>query len=78
MNAEKALNDRQSRDVRGLAKLNAKIMKIAELMMTSDQSPYADGSSISNLVKNHVGGSVMTLMLVVSSAVTSMSAVKQM
>jgi hypothetical protein len=27
-------------------KLNAKIMKIAELMMTSDHNPYADGSSI--------------------------------
>ena len=39
MKAENVPNVRQSRFVRGLKKLNAKKMKIAELMMTSDQSP---------------------------------------
>src|SRR6516164_3667826 len=42
MKAENAPNDRQSRGLFGLAKLNAKIMKISELMITSDHSPYAD------------------------------------
>src|SRR6266705_5817272 len=46
MKAEKALNDRQSREVRGLAKLKAKIIKTKELMMTSDHNPYAGASSI--------------------------------
>lgn len=39
MNAEKPPNVRQSRFVFGLKKLKAKMMKIAELTMTSDQSP---------------------------------------
>jgi hypothetical protein len=38
-NALKALKERQSRFVFGLKKLNAKRMKIAELMMTSDHRP---------------------------------------
>jgi len=37
--AEKALKDRQSRFVCGFAKLNAKMMRIAELMITSDHNP---------------------------------------
>ncbi len=37
--AEKALNERQSRFVLGLVKLNAKMMKIAELIITSDHKP---------------------------------------
>ncbi len=40
MNAENAPNDRQSREVFGLVKLNAKIMKPNELIMTSGQRPY--------------------------------------
>ena len=39
MNAENVPKVRQSRFVFGLKKLNAKRMKIAELMMTSVQSP---------------------------------------
>jgi hypothetical protein len=39
MNAEKAPNDRQSRLVFGFVKLNAKMMKTAELMNTSDHRP---------------------------------------
>jgi hypothetical protein len=39
MNAEKAPKERQSRFVLGLVKLNAKMIKIAELMITSDHSP---------------------------------------
>ena len=41
MNAEKVPNVRQSRVVFGLKKLKANRMKIAELMITSDHSPYA-------------------------------------
>jgi hypothetical protein len=51
MKAEKALNERQSRSVRGFVKLKAKIIKIAELMMTRDHNPYADGSSIGILLR---------------------------
>jgi hypothetical protein len=39
MNAEKALKERQSRFVRGLVKLNAKMIKIKELIITKDQRP---------------------------------------
>ena len=39
MKAEKAPNERQSRLVFGLVKLKAKMIKIAELMTTNDQSP---------------------------------------
>jgi hypothetical protein len=39
MNPEKVPNVRQSRFVRGLKKLNANMMKMAELMRTSVQSP---------------------------------------
>jgi hypothetical protein len=39
MKAENAPKLRQSRWVFGLKKLKAKMMKIAELMMTSDQRP---------------------------------------
>ena len=39
MNAENVLNVRQSRVVFGLKKLKAKIMKTAELMITSDHNP---------------------------------------
>jgi hypothetical protein len=39
MKAEKALNDRQSRRVRGFVKLKAKMMKIKELITTSDHKP---------------------------------------
>ena len=39
MKAENAPKLRQSRWVLGLKKLKAKMMKIAELMMTSDQRP---------------------------------------
>ena len=41
MKALNALNERQSRVVVGLKKLNAKKMKMAELRSTRDQSPYA-------------------------------------
>jgi hypothetical protein len=44
MKAEKVPNVRQSRVVFGLKKLNAKMMKIAALMITSDHSPYAGTS----------------------------------
>jgi hypothetical protein len=50
MNAEKLPKVRQSRFVCGLKKLNAKKMKIAELIMTSDHSQYAGTSwGIANL-----------------------------
>ena len=39
MNALKALKDRQSRGVFGLKKVNAKKMKITELMMTRLHNP---------------------------------------
>jgi hypothetical protein len=39
MNAENAPNDRQSLEVFGLVKLNAKIMNISEFIMTSGQRP---------------------------------------
>ena len=39
MNAENAPNDRQSLEVFGLVKLNAKIMKTSEFIMTSYQRP---------------------------------------
>src|SRR5262245_28365698 len=42
INAEKALKERQSRFVCGFVKLKAKIIKIAELMITNDHKPYAD------------------------------------
>ncbi|MNG36681.1 hypothetical protein D3C84_1237940 [compost metagenome] len=42
MNAENAPKLLQSLAVAGLKKLNANIMKIAELMKTSAQRPYAD------------------------------------
>jgi hypothetical protein len=41
MNTEKAPNERQSRFECGCVNLNAKMMKIAELMMTSGQRPLA-------------------------------------
>jgi len=41
--AENAPNERQSRALRGVAKLDAKIMKTRESMITSDHSPYAGG-----------------------------------
>jgi hypothetical protein len=50
--AEKALKDRQSRFVCGFAKLKAKMIKIAELIMTSDHNPYAGASSISSSLGN--------------------------
>jgi hypothetical protein len=79
MNAENALKERQSRFVCGFAKLKAKIIKIAELMMTSDQSPYAGASSIFYLpwkpVENLLG---MVLMLAVPATMTSVASVKQM
>ncbi len=37
--AENAPNERQSREVLGLVKLNAKMMNTRELITTSDQSP---------------------------------------
>jgi hypothetical protein len=52
MKAENALNERQSRLVRGFVKLKAKIMNMSELMMTSDHSPYAGDSSISDLLQD--------------------------
>ena len=39
MKAENAPNERQSRVVRGLVKLNAKMMKTSELTITSDHRP---------------------------------------
>src|SRR5262249_50646927 len=54
MNAENALNERQSRDVRGFVKLNAKIMKISELIITRDHKPYAGASFISCLLPERV------------------------
>lgn len=44
MNGENVLNVLQSREAFGLKKLNAKRMKMAELMMTSHHNPY-DGTS---------------------------------
>jgi hypothetical protein len=44
--AENALNERQSRSVLGFVKLNAKMIKIAELIITSDHKPYAGASSM--------------------------------
>ncbi|MCY1373882.1 hypothetical protein D9M69_611820 [compost metagenome] len=41
MNAENAPKLLQSLAVAGLKKLNANMMKIAELIKTSDQRPYA-------------------------------------
>ncbi len=38
-NAENAPKERQSRAVRGFAKLNAKTMNTSELMITSDHRP---------------------------------------
>src|SRR3989338_575835 len=46
-NAENAPNDRQSREVFGFVKLNAKMMKMSELRMTSHQRPYE--SSIASI-----------------------------
>ena len=39
MKAENAPNERQSREVFGFVKLNAKIMKMSEFSMTSGQRP---------------------------------------
>src|SRR5215510_3960179 len=77
MKAENALNERQSRFVCGFAKLKAKMMKIAELMMTSDHNPYAEGSSKCP-PKNFRCGLAVILMLPVAPAVTSVRAMKQM
>jgi len=74
--AEKALKERQSRFVCGFAKLKAKMMKIAELMMTSDHNPYAGASSICPPQKIH--GLAMIFMLLIPTAMTSMPAMKQM
>jgi len=74
--AEKALKERQSRFVCGFAKLKAKMMKIAELIITSDHNPYAGASSICPPQKIH--GLAMIFMLLVSTAVTSMPSMKQM
>jgi hypothetical protein len=46
MNAEKAPNERQSLNVLGLVKLNAKTIKMAEFMTTIDHNPYTGASSI--------------------------------
>jgi hypothetical protein len=46
MKAEKALKERQSLEVRGLVKLNAKIIKMAEFMITIDHNPYAGAPSM--------------------------------
>ena len=56
MNAEKVPNVRQSRVVFGLKKLKANKMKIAELMITSDQSPYAGTSWFMTLPLSDVAG----------------------
>jgi hypothetical protein len=39
MKAENALKDRQSRDVRGLVKLKAKMINTSELITTKDHKP---------------------------------------
>jgi hypothetical protein len=70
--AEKALKERQSRFVRGLEKLKAKIMKIAELIKTSDHNPYAGASSIWS--PHEITG----LAMMVAIAMTSMATVKKM
>src|SRR5512132_1005364 len=44
MNAEKAPKERQSREVFGLEKLNAKMMNISEFRTTRDHKPYAGAS----------------------------------
>jgi NAD-specific glutamate dehydrogenase len=44
INAEKAPNERQSRDVRGFVKLKAKMMNTSEFKITSDHKPYAEDS----------------------------------
>jgi hypothetical protein len=74
MNAEKALKERQSRFVRGLVKLKANITKIAELMTTSDQRPYAGASSI--CPPQIIAGLAMIFMLLVSTAMPPMPSMK--
>ena len=46
MKAENALKERQSRLVRGLEKLKAKMININELITTKDHKPYADSCVI--------------------------------
>src|SRR6266540_4760563 len=78
MKAEKALNDRQSRAVRGFVKLKAKIMNTNELMMTSDHKPYAGASSICTSYKKLRSWLAMLLMLLIRPSVTTMPPMKQM
>jgi hypothetical protein len=56
MNAENALNDRQSRFVCGFAKLNAKMMKTSEFIKTRDHRPYADSCVIFRYLRYHSDG----------------------
>jgi hypothetical protein len=74
MKPEKALKERQSREVRGLVKLKAKMIKIAELIKTSDHNPYAGACSI--FPPQKIAGLAIIFVLVVSTAMTSMPAVK--
>jgi len=74
MNAENALKERQSRSVRGFVKLKAKIIKIAELMMTSDHNPYAGASSI---CCPPICGLAMIVMLAVPSTMATMPTVHE-
>jgi len=46
MNAEYIPSDRQSLDVSGFEKLNAKIIKTAEFITTSHHRPYSDSPTI--------------------------------
>ena len=64
-NAEKALNERQSRFDWGLAKLNANMMNTAELMSTSDQRPYP---TVSGFTSNRLAG----VAIAVAVSVTAM------
>src|SRR6266508_345009 len=78
--AENALNDRQSRLVRGFAKLKAKMMNTAELMTTRGQRPYAGTSFISAPLfpARHRGRSPVTSPAVLPvAAVSAVSAVHE-
>lgn len=72
MKAEKPPNDRQSRLVRGRVKLNAKMMKSAELIRTNDHNPYADMTFTSS--ERHLNFSLMSL---TAAAVFAMSAMHE-
>jgi hypothetical protein len=70
------LKDRQSRSVRSFMKLKAKMMKIAEFIVTSDHNPYAGASSMCPLQK--IVGLPTLFMFLIPTPITAMSSMKQM